>query len=694
MSKYPLLIEAGCEDLPPADVATIRETGLQLFKEILSRYRVNCYSAELFTTPRRIAVRGLVDFAQSPEKKEVKGPPYDIAVKDGTPTRAGVGFADKMGVGFDKLAVKETPRGKYMHFTLEEKGRPVRELLGDITSEFLTGLEFPVMMSWPGCPFRFPRPIRWVLAVMGSSSVKFELGNLKTGKSTRGHYIFADKKIKIKYPGEYEKVLKLNYVIADPAKRREALKTAAARPLKYTRGYPDLKEELLEELVGSVEFPTGIKGSFPEQYLNLPREVIEACLVYHQRFFPVTDRDGNILNNFIGIRDGISQGLDEIRAGYEKVLVARLKDAEFFLGKDREKPLEYYASRLDGIEFTRGLGTLKDKTRRVSSLCRKLCLLESVPEGMARPAARIAALAKADLTTLMVGEFPELEGTVGKIYAGMDGEPEEVSEGIQQHYSPRTARDPVPDINAAAAVGICDRLDTLCGNIAVGVTATGSQDPFGLRRVCRGMLRIAVEKGWSVDFGNLGKTSLGKYGRGKFPSDALEKVTRFISEQAVQYAEERFPHDVARCAAAAGTLDPCLLFERAGAVEKIKNSPGFDSLIAAFRRTGNILRQAREKKMKIPSSHNPSKLREKPEKELGRLYARASGKVDEKIEKREYYQALRELASLREAVDSFFDQVLVMDPDEGLRKNRLALINDISRLFAPVGDISLLELKL
>ncbi|MBN2408086.1 MAG: glycine--tRNA ligase subunit beta [Elusimicrobia bacterium] len=694
--KTDLLIEIGCEDLPPDNVAYINREGPAVFAGVLEANRLECRKLDLYVTPRRVAVRCAgISAAQQSIHEKIKGPPESVAVKDGKPTQAGSGFAKKLGVAFGDLKTEKTPKGNYLYYVKEVKGRMLSELVQDMLTAFLKGLSFPVTMRWPGCGIPFPRPIRWILAKSGKSALSVSLGDLKSSRTTRGHYVFADKKITLGIGDDYEKVLLNNYVIADCGKRKEYLVKAIDRVLKYKDAVPIKDEGLLDEVNNLLEFPTGVLGEFPEKYLKLPREVTEACLMHHQKYFPVEDADGNLANLFVGVRDGISEYLDPIRKGYERVLIARLEDADFFLKQDRAVPLEEYSGRLRGIEFTRGLGTLYDKAERITALSAIIAGTLGKSEEYISTVKRIAILSKADLVTHMVGEFPELEGKIGRIYAGMDGEKKEVCEGIFQHYQPRTFDDKVPGLEEAAVVGIADRADTLVGNMGSGVEATGSQDPFGMRRVCRGLMRILVEKKIDVNIDEIVKYGREEFLKGsiKFEDANMDKLREFMLLQMKNYLEEAYRHDVARCVAESGGLNPYRIFRKAAAVRKIKKSRGFDSLITAFKRINNILKQASEKGIAIPDSYDEGRLKDAAEKELSSLFGKCSLEVRRKIEADDFDGVLEMLASLRTAVDRFFDEVLVMDPDESVMKNRLALLKNMVMLFSPVGDISKLETK-
>ena len=694
---YSLLIEIGCEDLPPQAQSRLQESGGKIFENILKENRVKFSSVKFMTSPRRLAVKvSRMASRQKPEEEEVKGPPAAVAFKNGKPTKAGLGFARKMGVDFKRLQKKKTSRGEYYFFIREKPGRAVRDLLEKITLHFLKSLEPGEKMRWPGGALKFSRPLRWLTVNLGGRAVKFKLGNILSSSYTRGHYMFANKKIKVDGADSYEKVLERNYVIVDHRRRKEVLLRSLERPLKYTMGSLVKNEELLEEVNNSLEYPAGVKGSFDKKYLNLPGIIIQACLTHHQKYFPVEDSEGNLLNCFVAARDGISEYLDGIRQGYEKVLVARLEDADFFLKKDRQKTLQEHVGLLEGIEFSRGLGTLYDKVKRMENLSGHILEMAGFAKESREDVLSICRLCKADLATHIVNEFPELEGKAGAVYASMDGERKKVCEGIRQHLFPVDFKDSIPSLDEAAVVGVSDRLDTLAGNIAVGARASGSRDPYGLRRCCRGMLRIIIEKDWNIDLDWLIKKAVESYNSKKkiLPSDARSGVREFVISILSQILHENFPHDTSRCVLAdPGPLNPASAFKKAAAIEKTRSGKGFDTLVAAFKRINNILRQAEDKNIVFPEKYDGRRLCDDFEKKLGNLLKSSEKNVRKKLARSDFEGVLKDLISLKEPVDKFFDKVLVMDPREEVKKNRLALLKSILDLFSPAGDISKLELK-
>ncbi len=695
-AKYPLLIEIGCEDLPPVSQAAVQQTGKAVLQNILREKRIDFGKINITTTPRRITVKTLsLSSSQKGKTEKIKGPPAAVALKDGKPAKAALGFAKKMGVPFKKLSIEDTGRGVYLFYTCEKPGLPVRELIPGIIEKFLSDLSLGERMRWPGGKLSFPRPIRWITVKMGKRAVIFQFGNIKSSAYTRGHYMFADIKVSVSGVEKYDACLERNYVIADHEKRRRLLLASLDRPLKHTMGYIVKNEKLLEEVNNSLEYPTGVKGKFPEKYLKLPRIITEACLVYHQKYFPVQDSKGKLLNYFVAARDGISEYLDDIRKGYEKVLIARLEDAEFFLKKDREKTLEEHLEKLKGIDFSRGLGTLYDKVKRTIWLSDKITKTLGFPPQKRKNTSRAALLCKADLGTHIVGEFPELETAAGAVYAGMDGENKKVCEIIRQHSFPVDFKDEIPPLDEAAAVGIADRIDTIAGNIGKGAKASGSQDPFALRRCCRGMLRITVEKEWFIDIDQVLQHSINRYNTGRrvLEPKASGETREFIISILYQMLEEKFPYDTSRCVLSSGKLNPAAAFKKASAIETIRQGRGFDSLVAAFKRINNIIRQAEEKKINIPDKYDGRKLRHKYEKEISRLLRDSERKVKKRIYENDFEEVLKILISLKKPIDGFFDNVLVMDPDESVKKNRLALLKNILELFSPAGDISQLELK-
>ncbi len=691
MNKYPLLIEIGCEDLPSEVISGITREASEKITQIFRGKRISFKGVNIFVAPRRIAVKvDEVSSHQNPMVDKVKGPPVKIAYKDGKATAAGLGFAKKMNVDFADLKVEKTSKGKYYCCIKEHSGTSIRDLMEEIVKDFLKSFNFSVTMRWPGCEIQFPRPIRWLLVKLGKISVKVNIGTVKSSKTSFGHRVYADKKIIIDDIKDYEKILKQNYVLANPLERKEYLVSAIDRVLKYTPGYAVKKESLLEEVNNSLEYPTGVKGRFPEKYLKMPRVVIEACLIHHQQFFPVEDKEGNLLNYFVGVRDGISEYLEPIRKGYEKVLIARLKDAEFFLGKDREQSLEEHVVKLKGIEFTRNLGTLYDKTIRCCSFSEYILSALGKDEKFIKTVKKIALLAKADLTTHMVEEFPELEGNIGRIYAEMDGEEKKVAKGIYQHYQPRTYEDKIPELDEPAVVGVAHRIDTLCGNMGKGVQVSGSEDPFGMRRTCRGLIRILIGKKWSVNLEDFIDYNCEIYSNQgiSFEDENIVKLKNFIFLQIRQILEEKFTYDIVRCVTATEELNPYVLYEKALSIKMIKKSKGFDSLITAFKRINNILKQADERNINIQEKYDARKLRESVEKELSRKFKEVSVDVESMIKNNDFIGVLRKLSSLRVVVDRFFDEVLVMDKDESVMKNRLSMLKNIVELFSPAGDIS------
>ncbi|MGM0568610.1 MAG: glycine--tRNA ligase subunit beta [Elusimicrobiota bacterium] len=694
--KHPLLIEIGCEDLPPFDQTIIQQSGSEVFKNILKEKRIKSSPVKVMAAPRRIAITAqwVVEFQQK-EHEKIKGPPATIAVKDGSPTKAGLGFARKMGVQFKDLKKEEISGSEYYFFVEEKPRLSLKDMLGSIISEFLENLKLNESMRWPGAEVKFVRPVRWITAKLGSSSLDFKFENIKSSPFTRGHYIFADRKVKVEDASGYEEVLKDNYVLVDHEKRKKALLKTLNDSLKDSKSRIVKNEKLLEEINNSTEYPTAVKGKFSKKYLRLPRIIIEACLIYHQKYFPVEDEKNNLLNYFVAVRDGLGGHLDQIRKGYEKVLVARLEDADFFLKKDRRKPLIEHVEGLKGIEFTRGLGTLYDKARRIKGLASEIAFKLNKDEKFKKDLARAALLVKADLSSAVVNEFPELEGKAGSVYAEMDGENKKVSESIYQHYLPVDFEDVIPALDEAAAVGIADRLDTIAGNVAKGVKASGSRDPFGIRKVCRGMLRILVEKNWLLNLNELILNSLELYKKGNvnFSGEARSDIEDFIKSMRDNMLLENFPHDTARCVSSGSVINPAESFIKARAVEKIRAENDLDSIAAAFKRINNIIRQAGDKNIEIDKKYDERKFVDSYEKKLGALFKQYEKKVENYLKENDFESILKLLCSLKESIDAFFDHVLVMDPNKDLMKNRLALLNNIIELFSPAGDISQLEIK-
>ena len=718
------LLEIGTEELPPKSLPALQQALVAGLAAGLDK--AGLAHAELvgFATPRRLAVWVKRLAAHQPEQHlKRRGPPVNAAFDTaGEPTRAALAFAESCGSSVEALQKLDEGKGTFLFFVGTKPGARAVELLPGLVQAALDALPIPRRMHWGAGTALFVRPVHWVVMLFGKDLVPATLLDTPAGHLTRGHRFHAPRPIRIASPGSYERTLReRGYVLADFAARREHIRTQVAAAAANVPGRALITEALLQEVTALVEWPVVLTGGFEERFLSLPREVLTSTLEDHQRYFPVEDAQGRLLPAFIAVSNIESRDPDTVRAGNERVVRPRLADAAFFWEQDRRQPLAARRAALDAVTFQAKLGSLGDKTRRVSALAAEIAVAAG---GSREHAQRAAELCKCDLLTAMVGEFPELQGIMGSYYAQADGEPHEVAAAIREHYLPRAAGDSLPATRAGLAVAIADKLDTLAAIFAIGEKPTGTKDPFGLRRAALGVQRILIEKALDLDLR-------------KYIDQALAAVRADIERVRAAVATAAEPFQAApgqRQASAAATaadstageiydflmerlrayyLDSAgappmpgqaavttemfdaVLAARPGspldfdarlkALSTFLELPESASLTAANKRIANILRKAN---MTPPPEVDVLHLRESAEVRLFDSMRALRDAVAAATARREYASALGQLAQLRPAVDAFFDQVMVMDENPQLRANRLSLLAQLHGLFAGVADLS------
>ncbi|MFH1258785.1 MAG: glycine--tRNA ligase subunit beta [Elusimicrobiota bacterium] len=708
------LLEIGCEELPAKFVRLGRQKLEENVPKIMAGYDLAFSKLEVWATPRRLAVylSGLAE-KQKDLIKEIIGPKVSAAFDDrGNPTAAALGFARSQGIKVDQLKKKETSRGEVVVIEQKQKGQLTEKLLTYIFPKIVLSLNFPKTMSWEQQQFLFPRPIRSLLGLYGQKKIQFSLADVKSSNYTFGLFPLFNKKIVIPSPARYLSILKNNYVIADVEERKQVLKKGMQQAVKKIGGKVLEDEELLSEVVNILEYPTPVLGKFDEAFLKLPSEVIVICLKKKQKYFSVVDTAGKLMPYFIGIRNGSSEYQDVVRSGYERVLTARLDDARFFFKRDCRYPLTEWAEKLKGMIFQEQLGTVYDKIQRLSALSEYIFnqVMLVVGNGRDRSTSssseettllssikRTALLCKADLLTEMVGEFPELQGTIGRIYAQLNGEKEAVSHGIEEHLWPNGADGRCPNTLEGIVVSLADKIDTLAGDFAIGLVPSGSADPYGLRRLAAGMVKIILEKSIKLPINELIDQALALLPL-SLPETAKEKTKNnllnfFIQRIETIFQEEGFAYDEIRAVLAVGFSDLAQTKLRLVELHALRTHPDFEPISAAFKRTVNILRQAREKKLLEGITFQSEKLLQDEEKELHRHLERIFAVVPDLLARKDFKSALQQLVSLRAPVDKFFDKVMVLAEDESLRSNRLALLEKISQLFFQFADFSQIVVK-
>jgi glycyl-tRNA synthetase beta chain len=679
-----LLLELGTEDLPARYVRPLADALAQGIGGGLSKRGVAAGAARVYATPRRIAVL-VVEVAerQADQNLERKGPQLAAAFKDGQPTPAALGFAKSCGVEFKALKQENG----YLVFRKKQKGRKTLELIGEIFEESLKQMDtlVPKRMRWGSGEETFVRPVQWILALYGAKVIPLQRFGLKAGKKTYGHRFHAPKAIALKAPGEYEAALREAKVWADFASRRAAIRQQVETEAARLRGTARIADDLLDEVTALVEWPVTISGAIEERFLQLPPEVVVATVETNQRYFTVFDTAGKLLPHFITVSNIESKDVSQVIAGNERVVRPRLTDALFFWEQDRKLPLQAHGERLAAVTFQKDLGSTADKVARIRKLAGHVAALTAADAAVAD---RAALLAKCDLVTRMVYEFPELQGLMGGYYARAGGEPEAVAQAVSEHYRPTQAGGPIPATAAGRIVALADKLDTLAGIFAIGQKPTASKDPYALRRAALGALRICVEGGLDLDLRELLGQALAAQPAGKRDDGVLNDLWEFLVERLRGLCAERGAgNEQFEAVRAMGASRPLDFVRRLDALREFQNTPAAATLAAADKRARNILRQSggqaapsvQASLFEVPSEHALLAELDRAESQVAPLRTKA-----------EYGAMLRALAALKEPVDAFFDGVMVMADNPAVRGNRLALLARLDALCREVADLSCL----
>lgn len=681
MSKT-LLLEIGTEEVPahvmPGILSQLKENAAKTFEELRIEYK----NIKTLGTPRRSAllVEGLAE-QQADLSKENRGPAVNIAFDaDGNPTKAAQGFARGQGVKPEELVTKDG----YVYAMVHEKGGQTVDLLGDTLKGLVDGLNFPNNMHWADLDYKFIRPLRWLVALYGQDVIDFEVANVKSGRTSRGHRFLSEGDFEIANAEDYVEACRKASIIVDQNERCEIIRQQIAEVAAANGGQAEVNEDLLEEVLYLVEYPTALCGKFDEKYLALPAEAVITPMRDHQRYFPVL-KDGQLLPLFITIRNGGKEHLETVQHGNERVLRARLEDAQFFFDEDRKKTLEQHGEKLKTVVFQDGLGTIYDKALRLEVLAGYIADAIGANEQDKKDAVRAAKLAKADLVTGMVTEFTELQGVMGREYALLDGETKAVAQAIDEHYMPRFAGDSQPASVAGRIVSLADKIDTIVGTFSRGLIPTGSQDPFALRRQALGIVNMLKEAQYHISLSQLVAKAMellkiadaGQ--QAKLQNDVADfmklRLKNVLADAGIRY-------DVVD--AVFVTVDDIYgVFLRAQAVnEAVKQD--MEKTIQAFVRTGNIARKAED----VQAAVEADILAEQVEKDLYKAYEVAASKVEKEIVAQDYAGAIATLSQLAAPIDAFFDGVMVMDKDEKIKNNRLGLLKLVDNLICQVADFS------
>ncbi|HNU94298.1 MAG TPA: glycine--tRNA ligase subunit beta [Bacillota bacterium] len=689
------VLEIGVEELPARFMRQALADAREYITEALASARLESSEVRVYGTPRRIIVQLCqVASTQNDLTREVRGPAARAAFdSEGRPTKAALGFARSAGVLVESLVSRPTPQGDYVYATVTEGGRPANVVLAEVFPQMIVALSFPKSMRWGSHDFRFARPIRWILALLGTEVIAFDTHAVSSGRMTWGHRTLAPGAYEIESAEEYLPRLHELGVMADPEERAESIRRQADGLASSIGGQAVIDPELLEEVTFLVEWPRAFVGRFAEDYLDLPQACVITPMKDHQRYFPVRDAQGDLMPAFIGVRNGGDHAIDVVRAGNERVLAARLADARFFYEEDMKRSMAERVDDLSGVVFQERLGTMYDKSVRIGRLASEL--LCGAPE--AALAERTAFLAKADLVTSVVREFTELQGVMGREYALRQGEDRIVADAVFEHYLPRFAGDILPASLLGAALSVADKIDTLVGYFCIGLIPSGSADPYALRRQAAGAVSVHAEWRFQLGLDSLvvRATNLlaqaGVAGDAAHQAQVVEDVMGFIRARLkVSLEEAGFRHDIAEAVLAAGFGRPACLFERAQAVAQVVDEGWFVALATAGSRVRNIAMHAAtdafsQALFEDDAEHELFGAAKAVEAEVrASIESRMSGFVD----KASYVSALERMSVISPVIDRYFEKVMVMVDDESVRNNRLAMLKWVSGVLSMVIDLS------
>ena len=689
------LVEIGTEELPPKALRKLMLAFSGNLGRLLNDSRLAHGEIQAFASPRRIAaiVTGLA-MAQEAREVDAKGPPVSVAFDDkGEARPAALAFARKCGVEVEALDRTKTDKGEWLSYRSVETGATAASLLPDIVEKALQNLPVPRRMRWGASDIEFVRPVHWIVMLHGKEVVPGVVLGHASGNSTLGHRFLSTGEITISEPGEYLNLLeKKGFVLADFDARERLIRDQVAAAASAAGGTATAATGLFEEVSALTEWPVAMTGHFDEAFLRLPQEAIIASLTGHQRYFPIVDGSGSLLPAFVVIANLVSKAPDKVREGNERVIRPRLADAAFFWDADQQTPLADRSDELERVVYQKGLGSLLDKSMRVAELC---SVISNELGVCADSAVRAAGLAKCDLLTGMVGEFPELQGVMGGYYARLDGETEAVASAIEEQYLPKFAGDIVPPSAAGQVLALADKLDTLAGVFALGKKPGGSKDPFGLRRAALGVVRILLECELELDLRNIVECAVNLQ---PGDMDVRRDLFDFIVERLRSFYVDRpnVSAEIFEAVLHAGNAGRVLLpdfDQRIQAVQSFVQLGESASLAAANKRISNMLRQSDERGALPAGDVDEALLQESAELDLYSALQSALAAVAPLQDVREYTAVLERLAVLREPVDKFFDEVLVMSDDEALKQNRLALLSRLREPFHVVADISRLSVS-
>ncbi|MGV3620668.1 MAG: glycine--tRNA ligase subunit beta [Archangium sp.] len=693
-----LLFELGSEELPARFVVPALDDIEKNFREQCAALNIKHGEVKRFGTPRRLALL-VRDGAEKTDDvmKEVQGPSVRAAFEaDGTtPKTPAIKFAESVKLPVEQLKRVTTPKGEYLTATVEEKGRRVFELLPDVLNVCMRKINFAKQMRWGDQEFTFGRPLQWIIALLGTEVVPLIFSDVKSGRETKGHRFLSSGTITIEKPADYEAALEKAHVIVDIEKRKKLTVERIAEVAKKAGGTVLEDESLVDQVVNLVELPNPVLGTFEERHLELPPEVLVQEMKSHQRYFSLLDGNGKIMPRFIAVSNTPVKDVALSVVGYERVLRARLTDGRFFFDEDRRAPLADRLPKLAKRSWIDKLGSMAEKTDRIRA--QGVWFANAVGQSsQVGTVERAATLCKADLNTGMVGEFPELQGVMGREYALYDGEPKDVALAIFEHYLPRGAGDGLPTQHAGAIIGLADRLDSLCGLFGIGKKPTGAKDDFALRRAAITFIRIAIAKGYRFSLSAAIEHSLSLL-TAKLADVKKKQGEPSVKDQLIEFFRGRLEStwrethraDVVEAVLSAGFDDLVAAQLRLNAISTYVSRPDFAALAATFKRVANIVEKQAKDVSRGPV--DASKLTDDAEKTLNAEASKVKDAVVAAVKADDYEGALAKVVPLKGFVDAFFDKVMVMAEDKAVRENRVRLLMEIGGLFGAIADFSKIQ---
>ena len=682
-------LEIGCEEIPAGYIAPALEAMAMEMVRFLTENRIQHGTPFTTGTPRRL-VLVVPEVAKDQEacSLEIIGPPRQVAYdENGRPTKAAEGFARGQGVRLEDIRIKETPRGDYLCIVKEEAGQPSKALLERTLPEFISRIPFPKSMRWGSLSVTFARPMHWIVALLGKEILHFAYGDVQSGDRSLGHRFMSPSWVQVTDYDSHRENLQKHFVVVAMEERKRLIRDGIQEAARKVGGRILEDEELLDEVTQLVEYPQPLVGEFEEKYLKLPPELLITVIKKHQRYFAVTDGGGSLLPYFVTVANTIPKDFALVAAGNARVVRARLEDARFYYEEDQKVRLDERAVQLQTVVFHSKLGTSWEKAERFTALARWLGA-QLAPDRL-EALSRAAFLCKADLVTGMVGEFPELQGVMGRAYARLQSEPEEVAQAIYEHYLPIRAGGPIPQGIEGSLLSIADKMDTITGCFGVGLIPTGAADPFALRRQTLGIIRIILEKPLKVSLSALLDQAMVNLGSKMTESrDMVKKgVLEFFLGRLnhMLASQEATTQDVVDAALAVGIDDLVEAVARTNALAAFKSRPDFESVAGAFKRVANIIKEPETAPV------NADLFQSAAEEALYTALADAEKVVAARLVQSDYQGALEAISQLRGYIDSFFDSVMVMDKDETVRRNRLALLTRIHELFSRIADFKKIQ---